>query len=469
MLDYFIALSFIHLSYSYSPSSEVRTCHSIPHLNGQLQKQSPTFQSDFDLSTTSGYFASLITLPAIILAVGLFSILLFLLIVWSRCCFTCSKCSPMSLEDARQKTIEDFQAWVRSVNYHRRKILCFFVVFLLAYVFATNTIYFGNRELTRGVRKVADSISDLTYIIDNLITTSYQLKSDSVSLQSVIKNGNCLSTASNTLIGYLDDTITAVESVNSTLSDIPNKLNDKRSSFLHFGIFVRELVVYIFYAILMALAILYAFAACLRIFCCILMVGVMLMADVCMAPTQNLVDLLPSGNIQDTLSYYSTCTGSNPIGFDVTNATASVALVKEYYVNLTTSGLCQNSSYLSSNYYIVQDLSYQVSNLTSFAECSPIQNIWDKAINIGLCDNTFTGIYVIWLAIFVTSGALYFTMCFASVLYEYFNDFWNISENDHHALPVLAPVIDEMSPNDTTEGGGDKPTAPYMHYSQELV
>ena len=75
----------------------------------------------------------------------------------------------------------------------------------------------------------------------------------------------------------------------------------------------------------------------------------------------------------------------------------------------------------------ISNINGDLNDLISLTDCPPLYSVWNDAINIGLCDHLVTGIFSIWVSQFIASGALFFTICFISVLYQYFGSSWSIS------------------------------------------
>lgn len=82
----------------YKPSPLVVAAHNIPHLSTHLTPESNTFnvstESLGSITSSNGYLASLIPFPAILLALGVLAILIFLFSMCLRCCSTYMKCAP---------------------------------------------------------------------------------------------------------------------------------------------------------------------------------------------------------------------------------------------------------------------------------------------------------------------------------------------------------------------------------------
>ncbi len=88
---------------------------------------------------------------------------------------------------------------------------------------------------------------------------------------------------------------------------------------------------------------------------------------------------------------------------------------------------CQNEANIPAAIGIItDDLVPNIDNLFDLFACENIQLLYQLSIESGLCTNFFTGFYTIWVSQFVTSLFLFFLICFACVLYKYFdNQYWN--------------------------------------------
>ena len=100
------------------------------------------------------------------------------------------------------------------------------------------------------------------------------------------------------------------------------------------------------------------------------------------------------------------------------NATASIeALVDEYS---GSGGDCENDPNLLSIYWNTNRIEDLLDADTALLACGPVQAEWRNVVHDGVCDDLFKGVFVIWLALFVTAALLYIIMVTASVAYQYF-------------------------------------------------
>ena len=67
-----------------------------------------------------------------------------------------------------------------------------------------------------------------------------------------------------------------------------------------------------------------------------------------------------------------------------------------------------------------------MNKLTEQLKCENISFIFLQIIEINLCNNIFNGFYGLWIIFFLVSGCLYGLIVVACLLYEYFNEYWNI-------------------------------------------
>lgn len=131
------------LSTTYSRSAEISK---IPHLSYKLEPQSSSFDitsSTFDLSNE--YIQSLIVFPAILCAAGILSLLVFSIVLLTRCCFICSKSQPDE-QNIVKKYHGDRQQWAKRLSSAKTYLLVTFSFFLIVSFFA-NHIQFLVRNL----------------------------------------------------------------------------------------------------------------------------------------------------------------------------------------------------------------------------------------------------------------------------------------------------------------------------------
>ena len=127
----------------------------------------------------------------------------------------------------------------------------------------------------------------------------------------------------------------------------------------------------------------------------------MLMADFCMNPTSNiLMTMNPSSDYYSTLSYYTTCAGSNPLIQYLNSAQSTIqslqTTVQTSYLNNPACSSVQ--SYLSASYNEMSAILSTISQTESASNCPPIQDQITQGLQDGLCSSFFKGVYVVWLS-----------------------------------------------------------------------
>lgn len=143
-----------------------------------------------------------------------------------------------------------------------------------------------------------------------------------------------------------------------------------------------------------------------------------------MSPNDNIVNIFSSGFIHDTLSYYLTCTGNDLIGNDLGNATNLTKAIDDAMEALTVSGFSASVSCeaalngVSTN---ISELAPVLGNLTQYVQCPSLNKIWYEIVNVGLCGDSFSGFFEIWLVIISTNTLLFVSMCIASVMFVQFD------------------------------------------------
>lgn len=147
----------------------------------------------------------------------------------------------------------------------------------------------------------------------------------------------------------------------------------------------------------------------------LLQIGV---ADFCVEPTDNLIPLLPPGEVSNITSYYSTCVGTNPFEAYLTSAENAadegVAAIDALLI------VCPNNQYVQSaadQAAMIQPVFDIIANLT---ECSPTQEQVLSVLNDGVCDEYFNGFFRIWLSQYISAACLLLCTIFMSLLYKYF-------------------------------------------------
>lgn len=440
--------------YSYEPSHAVQWCHNIPHVDSSLQTVSQSFNES--ASSPAEYIATVVGLPAVIMVLGILSVVILQVSMCCRFCFTCCTCGPKTFN----KNQPDFQSKVVK----RRKLLfTLFYVFSLLTILADQAVFFGNAQFDSGVEETQNSFSGLATISNGMIIEGNLVSANIVSVSDSFATTSCGGNSSVT--DNFDSLADSVDSFTDILDPLPKMFTDINADLEKNAIENKNQVVFIFYAFILALAVLFMLCPlfefktilkfvivisevvviALTVMCCIEMVIATVLADYCMEPTENLLSILPKGDIRDLLRYYTQCVGDNILTDPLTDIKEVLwdMQVQMTYLYENTDSPCYNEAPLVTVNNSLIALGTNIDNIACLVSCDEIAPLWVGAINDGFCTDFFTGYATIWIQQFVTAGLLYALCCTASVLYEFFGDWWNVTEGS------IVPI-------DSSEGGENK-------------
>lgn len=117
------------------------------------------------------------------------------------------------------------------------------------------------------------------------------------------------------------------------------------------------------------------------------------MSDICINPSTYVTDIFPKGDAQDILNYYLTCEGTNPLQPAINNATYYASYINQTLYSLASgpTAPCPGDPYITATYPYISDINSYVAEIVTLTNCSTIYNIWNSAVNEGLCTDLFTG------------------------------------------------------------------------------
>ena len=137
-----------------------------------------------------------------------------------------------------------------------------------------------------------------------------------------------------------------------------------------------------------------------------------------MEPTENLLTLAPD-SVYDVTSYYSTCAGENPLQPSLESA-QQLVLESEAAVQMLLDSTCANDQYLLDSLVYFQDVEDVLASMQRLLACPPTQKQFQLVLNEGLCDDSFTGIYIIWLVQFVCAAGILLCSIIVACAYSRF-------------------------------------------------
>lgn len=406
---------------TYSPNQYVKYGHK---LTGQ------------EFSTDMSYLERALYTPIIIFALGLVALILFNLGLLCRCCFQSCRCMPSQ---------ENESAFKRNALILR----IFFFLFLLIAIIIDQLVFLGNQDVDTGVKLINDQVAKLQLVLGNIENNAKLLQSYGYDMTDEY-NAAKTSCASTHISGYDSEISTyqsSMDSLVSALKPVTKNLNNVHDYIQLYGIFYRNIALYIIWglAILCCLLILFFFflktltgMKCMLFFTMVtyalyLILGVpwVLVAsiggDLCMAPTANLLKSMPKdSDLRNIASYYATCIGNNTLQHDIDSGTSSLTAMNSSLTMLLTPPYiptqnCPGNHDIQSLQGTMNYISYAVDGIELDLTCSPIQEIWFAMMNEGFCKNLYTGIFYIWGSQLVTSFFLFLLMVTMSMIYQYFD------------------------------------------------
>ena len=176
------------------------------------------------------------------------------------------------------------------------------------------------------------------------------------------------------------------------------------------------------------------------------------MGDFCMEPNTNLLNIVDQlmGGADDSNSPSSTytmvktfmdCQGVNPLNNFLSSSESDITQMA-YLLGNYTQDYCPQNTNLHIALDIIPNIAFEVNTLFSYISCPPVKDSLYSLLNIGFCTDTVTGVYTIWVGLFVFSGFLFFLNFTAGIMVQYFNPImWNMSPNA--ASPGEYPVVAE--------------------------
>ena len=202
---------------SYSPSYIVRQVHEILHLDEALKPVDNDFNITYD-SQWNDYSRSLLPVPIICGALGMFAVVILSIFLFSRICCKCCRCLPEFGHDAKE----------------RSRYLGYGALFFLILVILTNQIVlFGNRYLNEGVSTSQDSVDflhDLTQTLSNqgnsLLTDGDSLENHLDEAATTCPPASSLADGVSEFDGYVNDYLEYVDPIPGRCNDANDAIDD---------------------------------------------------------------------------------------------------------------------------------------------------------------------------------------------------------------------------------------------------
>jgi hypothetical protein len=143
-----------------------------------------------------------------------------------------------------------------------------------------------------------------------------------------------------------------------------------------------------------------------------------------MSPTENTIGLVPD-DTKEIVTYYSSCNGTNPLQEPLILALNYTYLMNSTINVLTSStGSCPGDPNLMACYADTRAIVDSLTAISVSAQCPPVKEQWDDAVNNGACDHVFNGSLWMWSSMFVSGTFLFFLLIVGSIIYKFFDELW---------------------------------------------
>ena len=461
----------------YQPSSFVLLAHGI---------------SKADFALTGAYASKVVTSPAVLFGLGLLSLLCLNCGLAMRHFFRFCRGLPFITPNLEKP--EEF------INYQRIAVVIFFNAFLVLAFIMDFMSFIGNDQLDKAFLSFESGMSQFQSLFKSLKAGAASLTTYSAALNAHMINAypscpnlNALDLKISTFSlnsATLKDTVT---DVNQALNTIITAVRSDATKYKNLVFYILWLLALVTIVLLRAfqslrkrkwVKIAMAFAMItfiLEITCCfVFMVATAVFSDICVAPTRNLISVIPVGSnsnysAQDSMSYYATCTGRSVVGDIIDDTWVNIRYINNSLNILynTTKYGCERNPFVKIMLDDMARIGEAFGPVSRITACGPVQSVWFDLINRCLCTDLFNGFYGLWLAQLLTSFFIYFAIIMASISYQYYDIPHELVDTDavmvigHNKkgnvdFSMVVPIFDTpsatpdyaMESNPREEGGG---------------
>jgi len=432
--------------------------HQVLHLDSEAR----AVNGDFDITTEStwnDYTKSLLPIPILCAAIGLLGVFIFQM---SACCYCCCKKRPVvpATRDSNASNIPLRNCWIT------------FLFFLVAVLVYDQSLIFGNQYLGNGVSTVNDGLDYLETTFTTLNNDGDVLNTYGVQLLSDFENSvdrGCASSPA--FVDSMDDYFSYINEYTSYVEDVPGQCADAQDAVHRYAVDYRDKTVWVFYGMFLVCLVIYlcgmAFSnkpvlftgMCVTdlvmifsfIICGTTMIILILVADFCMEPSDNLIMIAPD-DVSDVTTYYTKCIGQNPMQPSLDDAEQLVHSGRQAVNDaLLFDATCANDPFLQDALLVFNQIDIVFVHIQALIACPPNQAEVLSVLNDGMCGDTFKGVFVIWLGMFACAGGLFFMSVAAACAFPYFanknsgESFVDAGNNSPLRPSGSAPAEEEVS------------------------
>jgi len=436
---------------AYRPSYEVKHVHNTPHLDSDMQEMDGTFGMAYG-DYHNAYTESVQRIPVfltVFLCVSAAAGLMWLVLSlnyrrfgWMSFPFTpsvyrTSGDSEVSFGFSVKENSGDRQwnLWSEglpaAVHSHPRLTRGILAIVAGGTFLISNSMFYGNALITTGVNlalqeseAVGSTLNGALHVAKEADVLAHTIDAE---LDAAVTSATCLrvnemhdmvallTASSADLIQYTRSVPDASAQYEEILTYYGREVKDTTAFLMYSLVLVVLGSVYVSYYRLrnrrsMVMTSVVAFAACiaLAVACRYVQTAAIIGADFCMAPTSGLLLMAPPGAAADSLGFYVTCSGNNPIEQhrqETYNLSHAVDLTAGAL--LSNPQLCPGDPHLTAIQTDAQALCQKLTEMPPMLRCEPLQQSVLSSVEDGLCDDMFRGTYSLWGAQLATFTAVF--------------------------------------------------------------
>ena len=137
---------------------------------------------------------------------------------------------------------------------------------------------------------------------------------------------------------------------------------------------------------------------------------------------------MKSCTLYNLLNYYINCIGINPFEEPYDSVNNSLNVFSNVLTNVPSSPPCP---YVSDAQIQLVIMKKGTSILLEVFDCSIFSNSWKKFVEIGICNDSLKGFFILWISHIGIAWGIAMSMFLGSLVWQYFDD-KNINSIKHY-------------------------------------
>ena len=390
----------------------------------------------------------LVTAPIAVFVLCVVACILFIIAMYLRCCCWCVKCKPREMPETEQDKLLLIK--------RRTNKLITFLAFIALIVVADHAGFWGMAKFNDGMKSIQKGMGTLGDNFKSLDNSVVSMSAASKSLEYYL---DLIKAAGGQCVGVPSSQLASLTSALDTLSGLtsaPGTYIDSGKVYIQrYAIEGKNSAYYIFYAILLAVAVLYLVAlffkskrmmmllvplsliltVLLTLFYVFEWIVVSLFSDLCFDVTDNLVSAAPAGSMKDILKYFTQCSGVNPFDSPATSVKNAISGLNSGLDALTTAG-CTQSANIAAAKVQVGNVDTGYGGIQAAFNCGPFMSAYDSMVEVGICSESVAGMFVMWVCHIFVAWGIAITMFTSTLVWQYFEpEYWNITKDTLYEKP----------------------------------